>query len=225
MSHPFELQLAQIRETLLMMSSLTDRNLSLSMRALVERDNRLADAVESEDSEIDKLEVSIDEMVITYMATHGPVARDCRLMLGASKISSNLERIADQATTIARRARALNGEPPLTAFDNIPAMAKLTQQMLHDAITAFVEGDADRAQEIIPRDKEVDALNRQVAQALAQLMMANPENVNRALNLLTIAKAIERAADHAQNIAEEVYFLYRGRDIRHGHGAADGSAV
>ncbi|MEI6350738.1 MAG: phosphate signaling complex protein PhoU [Verrucomicrobiota bacterium] len=222
MSHPFETQLAQIRETLLMMSSLTDRNLSLAMRALVERDNRLADAVETEDSEVDKLEVAIDEMVITYMATHGPVARDCRLMLGASKISTNLERIADQATTIARRARALNGEPPLTAFDNIPAMAKLAQQMLHDAITAFVEGNADLAQAIIPRDKEVDAINRQVAKGLAELMMASPENVNRALNLLTIAKAIERAADHAQNIAEEVYFLYSARDIRHGNGAAGG---
>ena len=219
MSHPFETQLAEIRETLLMMSSLADRNLTLAMRALTERDNRLADTVEAEDSEVDQLEIDIDDMVITYMATHGPVARDCRLMLGASKISTNLERISDQATTIARRSRALNGEPPLDVVTDIPAMSQLMLQMLHDAITAFVEGNADLAQQIIPRDKEVDELNRRVAKTLAQLMMGSPENVNRCLNLLTIAKAIERAADHAQNIAEEVFYLYRGQDIRHEHGA------
>ena len=215
MSHPFENELARIRETLLMMSSLTERNLSLAMRAVVERDNQLADAVEAEDAEVDQLEVNVDEMVITFMATHGPMARDCRLMLTASKISSNLERIADQATTIARRARLLNNEPPLTPLADIPAMAVLAQRMLHDAITAFVEEKYDLAEEIIPRDKEVDLLNRRVAKELMDLMMQSPDNVGRAVNLMTVSKAIERAADHAQNIAEEVFFLYRGQDIRH----------
>ena len=218
MSHPFEEQLTQIRETLLLMSSLTDRNLTLSVRALVERDNSLADVVVAEDSEIDKLEIEVDEKVITFMATHGPIARDSRLMLAASKISTNLERIADQATTIARRARALNAEPQLTPLVDIPAMASLAQRMLHDAITSFVDGTYELARDIIPRDKEVDELNRRVARELTELMMQSPENVTRAVNLMTIAKAIERAADHAQNIAEEVYYLYRGLDIRHEHG-------
>ncbi len=220
MSHPFEEQLTAIRETLLLMSSLTDRNLTLSVRALVERDNSLADSVETEDSTIDLLEIEVDEKVITYMATHGPIARDSRLMLAASKISTNLERIADQATTIARRARALNAEPQLAPLVDIPEMASLAQRMLHDAITAFVEGTYEAARDIIPRDKEVDDLNRRVALELTELMMQNPGNVTRAVNLMTIAKAIERAADHAQNIAEEVYYLYRGLDIRHEHGRA-----
>jgi len=215
MSHPFEEQLGHIRETLLLMSSLTDRNLTLAIRALVERDDRLADRVEAADSEIDQLEIEVDEKVITYMSTHGPIARDSRLMLAASKISTNLERIADQATTIARRARSLNTEPELVPLADIPSMASVAQRMLHDAITAFVEGRFELARDIIPRDREVDDLNRRVARELTELMMQNPLNVTRAVNLLTVAKAIERAADHAQNIAEEVYYLYQGKDIRH----------
>lgn len=217
MSHPFEEQLARIRESLLRMSSCTDRNLELSVRALVERSDVLAAVVEEADAEIDQMEIDVDEKVVTYMATHGPMARDSRLMLAASKISSNLERIADQATTIARRARDLNKEPELTPLIDIPRMAMLAQRMLQDAITAFVEGKFALAKDIIPRDKEVDDLNRRVAKELIELMMQNPQHVVRAVNLMTIAKAIERAADHAQNIAEEVYYLYRGEDIRHEH--------
>jgi len=215
MSHPFEAQLANIRETLLMMSTLTDRNLTLAVRAVAERDDHLADLVEASDSEIDHLEVTMDELVVTYMSTHGPIARDSRLMLIASKISSNLERIADQATTIARRARALNKEPQLVAVTDIPVMATMAQELLREAITSFVESKYELAQAIIPQDKEIDELNRRIARKLIALMIENPENVTRAVNLMTIAKAIERAADHVQNIAEEVFYLYRGQDIRH----------
>ena len=215
MSHPFEAQLAHIRETLLLMSSLTDRSLSLAVRAVVERDDALADLVEASDSEIDQLEVTVDDLIVTYMATHGPIARDSRLMLIASKISSDLERIADQATTIARRARALNKEPQLVVVTDIPVMATMTQEVLRDAITSFVEGRFEIAQAIIPRDKEIDELNRRIAKKLIALMIEHPENVTRSVHLMIIAKAIERAADHAQNIAEEVFYLYKGQDIRH----------
>src|SRR5436190_16161980 len=113
MSQFWEQQLVDIREQLLMMSGLTERNLALAMRALVERDDKLCDTVEAEDSQIDHLEIQIDDMVITYMATHGPIARHCRLILTASQISNNLAHIADQATKIARRARELHTQPPL----------------------------------------------------------------------------------------------------------------
>lgn len=215
MSHPFEAQLAHICETLLLMSSLTDRNLSLAVRAVTERSDELADRVETTDSEIDRLEVTVDDLVVTYMSTHGPMARDSRLMLIASKISSNLERIADQATTIARRARKLNREPRLLEVTDIPLMAAMTQELLHEAITSFVEGRYELAQNLIPRDKEIDELNRRIARKLISLMIENPENVERAVHLMVIAKAIERAADHVQNIAEEVFYLYKGKDIRH----------
>ena len=219
MSHPFEAQLAHIRETLLLMSTLTDRNLSLAVRAITERDNHLADEVETTDSEIDRLEVTVDDLVVTYMSTHGPMARDSRLMLIASKISSNLERIADQATTIARRARKLNCEPQLVEVTDLPLMAAMTQELLHEAITSFVEAKYELAQNIIPQDKEIDELHRRIVRKLIALMIENPENVERAVHLMIIAKAIERAADHVQNIAEEVFYLYKGEDIRHEQGA------
>src|SRR5271155_1919470 len=152
-------QITQIRETLLMMSSLASRNLALAMRALVERDEKLALAVQAEDSQLDELEVTIDEMVINHMATHAPVATDCRFMLVASKISSNLERIADQATAIARRSRDLNKEPLLKPLIDIPRMAQIAEGMLRDGVTALIDHRPDLAQEVVKRDKEVDAIN------------------------------------------------------------------
>ncbi len=215
MSHFWEQQLTDIREQLLMMSGLTERNLSVAMRALVERDDKLADTAEAEDAQVDQLEIHIDELVIKFMATHGPIARDCRLMLAASKISNNLERIADQATKIARRTRDLNTEPLLRPFIEIPMMADIAQEMLRDSITAFVDENSELAVEIIARDHSVDSINKQFARELTESMLADPKTITRALNLMTVAKAIERVADHATNIAEEVFYLYRGEDIRH----------
>jgi len=215
MSNFWEQQLTDIREQLLMMSGLTERNLSMALRALVERDDKLADSVESEDTLIDQLEVDVDEMVITYMATHGPVAKDCRFMLAASKISSNLERIADQATKIARRARELNTEPLLKPLIDIPLMADIGQEMLRDSITAFVEPNPDLAVGIIARDRSVNDIYKQLARELTTYMIEDPKTITRALNLMTVAKALERVADHVTNIAEEVFYLYKGEDIRH----------
>ena len=213
----WEQQLGTIREQLLMMGGLTERNLAVAMRALMERDDRLCDAVEAEDSEIDQLEIHVDELVITYISTHGAMAKDCRLLLAASKIGSNLERIGDQATTIARRARELNKEPLLKPLIDIPMMADIASEMLRDGITAFIEGDADLAVEIVARDRSVNDLNRQVAREMTAEMQDDPKTITRAINLLTIAKALERVADHATNIAEEAFYLARGEDIRHEH--------
>jgi phosphate transport system protein len=212
---PASEQISNIRETLLMMASLADRNLSLAMRALVERDEKLADSVEAEDSQLDELEVTIDELVINHMATHAPVATDCRFMLVASKISSNLERIGDQATAIARRSRELNREPLLKPLIDIPRMAQISEGMLRDGISAFVDRKPQLAQEIIKRDKEVDSINKQLARELTSFMLEDPHTITRALNLTIVARCLERIADHCKNIAEEVYYLYQAVDIRH----------
>ena len=212
MTQPSQTALANIRETLLMMSSITDRNLSMAIRALVERSDDLADTVELEDSQIDQLEIAVDEMVITHMATNAPVATDCRFMLVASKISSDLERIADQATTIARRTRELNKEPLLSPHVEIPRMAEIAQGMLRQSMTAFVE---DNPELVIKRDKELDELNRTMARELEASMVQEPSTSGRCINWLLIGRAIERAGDHAKNIAEDVFYLYRARDIRH----------
>ena len=212
---PASEQLAHIRETLLMMASLANRNLALAMRALVERDEKLAAAVEAEDSQLDELEVAVDELVINHMATHAPVATDCRFMLVASKISSNLERIADQAVSIARRSLELNKEPLLKPLIDIPRMAQIAEGMLRDGITAFVDRKPELAQEIIKRDKEVDMINKQLARELTSFMLEDPSTITRALNLTIVARCLERIADHCKNIAEEVYYLYQAVDIRH----------
>jgi phosphate transport system protein len=213
-------QISNIRETLLMMASLADRNLSLAMRALVERDEKLAATVEREDSQLDELEVSIDELVINHMATHAPVATDCRFMLVASKISSNLERIADQAVAISRRSLELNREPLLKPLIDIPRMAQIAESMLRDSITAFIDRKPELAQEIIRRDKEVDAINKQLARELTSFMLEDPSTITRSLNLTIVARCLERIADHCKNIAEEVYYLYQAVDIRHERAAA-----
>jgi phosphate transport system protein len=208
-------QILQIRETLLMMASLADRNLALAMRALVERDEKLAATVEAEDSQLDQLEISVDDLVINHMATHAPVATDCRFMLVASKISSNLERIGDSAVTIVRRSLELNREPLLKPLIDIPRMAQIAEGMLRDSITALVDRKPDLAQEIVRRDKEVDAINKQLARELTTFMLEDPKTITRAMNLTLVARALERIADHAKNIAEEVYYLYHAIDIRH----------
>jgi phosphate transport system protein len=208
-------QITQIRETLLMMASLADRNLKLAMRALVERDEKLAAAVEAEDSQLDQLEINVDDMVINHMATHAPVATDCRFMLVASKISSNLERIGDSAVTIVRRSVELNREPLLKPLIDIPRMAQIAEGMLRDGITALVDHKPELAQEIVRRDKEVDAINKQLARELTTFMLEDPKTITRAMNLTLVARSLERVADHAKNIAEEVYYLFHAVDIRH----------
>jgi phosphate transport system protein len=214
-SQLFENQLALIREAILMMSSLTHRQFSLAIKALTERSDDDASRVIEVDGEVDDLEVAIDEMVITYMATHGPVATDCRFMITASKIANNLERIADEATTIARRVRELNREPLLKPLIDIPLMAEIAETMLNDCISSFVEKRVELAEGVIARDRRVDEINRQLSRELTSYMIENPKTITRSLNLMTIAKCIERIADHAQNIAEAVFYLWRGKDIRH----------
>ncbi len=200
-----------------MMASLTDRNFAIALRSLSERDEKLADLVESEDSQLDELEMSVDEQVIQYVATKAPVATDCRFMLVASKISSNLEEIADQTVTIARRARHLARMPVLPIpINGIAPMAKLAEGMCRDAITALVEQKPELAQQVITRDKSVDGYYKEITKDLTRLMVLESGYVERLIHWIFIAKAIERLADYAKNNAEEVYYLYQAVDIRHG---------
>ncbi|MCX8511143.1 MAG: phosphate signaling complex protein PhoU, partial [Chthoniobacteraceae bacterium] len=190
MSVYWEQHLNQIREQLLMMSGLTERNLEQSIRSLMERNDNMAELVEAQDAEVDQLEKSIDERVVTYISTHGPMARDCRFLITASKIASELERIADQATTIARRARDLNRGPELKSLANIPLMAAEVQSMLRQSIKAFVERDTDMALEVIGRDKLVDAEYKEAAREVEHSIVADPTTTARELHMLTVAKAL-----------------------------------
>jgi len=215
MSQFWEQRLDDIGQQLHSMSELTENNVALALRALAERDDKICAEVEEADSRIDALEVHVDDMVITFMATHAPTARDCRLMLAASKISNNLERTADEATKIARRVREMNTEPMLEISREISMVGEVAHEKLRDSITAFLKVDNELLIEVIARDRSVDSIKKQIERDLTRQMEEQPEVILRALHLMTIVRAIERVADHATNIAEEAYYLYNAEDIRH----------
>ena len=213
MTHYAE-EMNQLKESLLAMASHAESAVTRSMRALVERDDPLAQAVLDDDNIIDQFEVEIDDIAIHLLAK-APVATDLRLTTVAMKISQNLERIGDSAVTIGRRAIELNTEPQLKAYVDLPRMASMTLEMMRDAISSFINREPDKARAVIRRDTEVDNLNRQLHRELSSFMVERPQTISRCLNLMVISKCLERIADHATNIAEDVVYLYEAIDIRH----------
>jgi len=213
MTHYAE-ELTRLKESLLTMASHAASAVTRAMRALVERDDALAQKVEEDDSVLDHFEIDIDDISIHLLAK-APLATDLRLITVAMKISQNLERVGDEAVTIARRARDLNTEPQLKPYVDLPRMATMSLEMFRDAITAFVNREPALARSVIPRDKDVDDLNRQLHRELSSYMVERPATITRCLRLMVISKAIERIADHATNVAEEVVYLYEAKDIRH----------
>jgi len=207
-------EMTQLKESLLAMASHAESALTRAMRALVERDDQLAQSVIDDDNIIDQFEVEIDDIAIHLLAK-APVATDLRLTTVAMKISQNLERVGDSAVTIARRAIDLDTEQQLKPYVDLPRMATMALEMLRDAISSFINRDPDQARGVIPRDKEVDNLNRQLHRELSSFMVERPANISRCLNLMVISKCLERIADHATNIAEDVVYLYEAIDIRH----------
>jgi phosphate transport system protein len=214
MTRHFEDELAQFKEILLTMGSYAERSVSQAIQAMTDRNDPLAVQVQENDDIMDHLEMEIDEMAINLLSK-APLGTDLRLITVTMKISQNLERIGDEATTIARRALELNTEPQLKAFIDIPRMAGIALGMLKESLDAFVNKETEKARAIVPRDKEVDALNRQLYRELSSYMSENPSTISRCLNLMTVSKSLERVADHATNIAEEVVYLCEARDIRH----------
>jgi phosphate transport system protein len=214
MENHFEAGIENLRQKLLVMASHAEKAVNESVQSLMQRDHDLAVRVRADDDVIDKFEVEIDELAIQLL-TKAPLASNLRLVTVAMKISQNLERIGDEATKIAKRARDLAQEPPVKISLDLPRMATLSLAMVKDALDSFVHRDSVAARAIIPRDKEVDALNKQIHQQLAQHMMENPDTIARCLHWIVAAKSLERIADHAKNIAEEVVYLCEAQDIRH----------
>lgn len=219
MRRHFETELDSLKEKLLLMASLASAAVNRSIQALVERNDELARTVKADDSQLDILEMEIDELAISLLSK-APLAIDLRLITVAMKISRDLERVGDEATTISRRALELGQEPQLKPYVDIPRMASMGLDMLKEALDAFVNRDPAKARTVIPRDQEVDALNKQLHRELASYMIERPSTITRCLNLMVISKSLERIADHATNVAEEVVYLYEGRDIRHSGKAA-----
>ena len=207
-------ELSELNDKLLIMASHAESSVTRAVQAVVNRDEALARQVRADDEVLDRLEVELDEMGVALLAK-APLARDLRLVLMVMKISQNLERIGDEASKIANRARDLAQEAPLKINLDIAYMARLVIDMLKGALDAFVKRDAVAARQLIPRDKEVDALNKQFQAELVSLMTQEGANVRRALWLTVVSKSLERIADHATNVAEDVVYLCEALDIRH----------
>jgi phosphate transport system protein len=214
MQEYFDEELGSLKEKLLFMGSYAESAVSQAVQAVTERNDELALQVQANDDIMDQYEIEIDDLAIQLLSK-APPATDLRLITVAMKISQNLERIGDEATTIARRAVELNQDARLKAYLDIPHMAAVALGMLKESLDAFVNKQPEKARAIIPRDKEVDAMNRRFYRELSSYMVENPPATPRCLNLMTVSKCLERVADHATNIAQQVVYLCEARDIRH----------
>jgi phosphate transport system protein len=214
-SREYEAELQKLRDRLLLMGAKVEEIIKGSMQALLERDSDLAKKMIQADRRINQLEKSIDQMCLQILARRQPVASDLRFITIAMKLVTDLERIGDLSVNFCERVLELNEEPPLKPYVDLPRMAEETQEMVHDALDAFVEGDAEKADEVIRQDAIVDAYYMQIFRELLTYMMEDTRNIFRATRLQSIAKYLERIGDHATNIAEMVIFNVRGQDVRH----------
>jgi phosphate transport system protein len=211
----FDEALASLRNNVLMMSGLTDRSLERAMKGLFNRDDNICATAIADDEEIDQLEKQIDKDGVDILLRFQPVASDLRRVVAAMKLSSNLERMGDMATTIARRARKLNQHPPLPEVELIRPMYDQAMSMFKDSVDAFAREDVDLARGVVPRDQKLDDLNRAASHKLVDRMAQDPDQLRGYLNLIFIGRCLERVGDHATNIAEDAVYAAAAEDIRH----------
>lgn len=210
-------ELAAIKKKVLTMGSTVEAMIADSLTALVTRDADLARRVQERDQDVDRMEMEIDELAVSTIALQQPAASDLRSVIAALKITTDLERIGDLAVNITERVMELNSEPQLKPYIDLPRMVERAQAMIREALDSFVDGDVARARSVLEADQEVDDLNAQIFRELLTFMLEDPKTISRATRLIFIAKYLERVADHATNVAEEVIYAAQGRDVRHGN--------
>jgi len=215
MERHFDEELTELNKQLLRMGSFVEEAIQVSIKALVERKDDLAGEVIKRDETINMLEIEIDELCLRLLALYQPKAIDLRFITSAMKINNDLERIADQAVNIAERTQEIIKQPLLKPLIDISRMATIAQKMVKDSIDALVNKDEALARDVCKRDDEVDNLNDQVFRELLTYMMQDPKTITRAVELILLGRHLERIADHATNIAEDVIYFIHGKDIRH----------
>jgi len=211
----FHDELSHVKVRLLTMSGEAEAALGLAVEALLERDRDKAAAVIAGDGVIDSMEVVLEEMCINLLALQQPMARDLRILTYALKIANDLERVGDHAVNIAQSAERLMDARPIMPEPELVEMARLTREMLSDALEAFIRGDAASGREICRRDDKVDALHRSVFRILLTHMMEDPHIIGAGMELFLVSRNLERVADLATNVAEDVVFLVEGKTIKH----------
>jgi phosphate transport system protein len=210
----FDQNLRSLRDQVLIMASIARKNLAGAMRGLMERDTDLCNAAIAADQDVNDLEKSIDRLGMQILLKFQPTAQDLRQVMGTIRIANNLERISDQAGSIAKRARAINLLPEMPETSLIQPVYHLCARNLEAAIQAFSDGDAEAATEIRQRDKELDAAEKHLDQALLQVMEARNAPLEGYLHLIFIARFLERVGDHCKNICEDTVFIEKAEDIR-----------
>lgn len=215
MRRPIDPGLNLLRDKILIMGGATENAIARALQSIVDRDSALAEQVIRDDDRIDQLELEIDDACIETLVLQQPTASDLRFVVGVAKTAPNIERIADHAVNIAKHALALNDEPQLKAYTDLPRMGAITQEMLVAGLDAFTAVDSDKAWDVIRRDDEVDALYRKIFDELQEMMMADPTTVPRAVQVMFVAKHLERIADYVTNICELVVYMRRGAVIKH----------
>jgi phosphate transport system protein len=215
MERPFDEELKSLKEMLLEMAARAEEQIALAVRALREREEPLACQVLDREEAINRLDVEVDQMCLRLLALRQPLATDLRFITAAMKIGTDLERIGDLAVNIAERTLDLLKSPELKPLIDIPRMAELAQDMVRDALNAFVQGDDALARDVCLRDDQVDQLNDQVFRELLTYMMQDPSTISRAVDLILVGRHLERIADHATNIGEDVIYMVKGKTIKH----------
>ncbi len=211
----FHDELSHVKVRLLTMSGEAEAALGLAVEALLERDGEKARRVIAGDRVIDSMEVEIEEQCINLLALQQPMARDLRMLTSALKIANDLERVGDHAVNIAQSTERLTQARPITPEPEIVEMARLARDMLSDALEAFIRGDATAGREVCLRDDKVDALHRSVFRILLTHMMEDPHMIGAGMELFLVSRNLERVADLATNIGEDVVFLVEGKSIKH----------
>ena len=215
MPRHFHEELEALKQTLLAMGGLVEDQIRRVMKALLERDDVMAQEVVERDRQVNTYDVEVDEQCVSLLALYQPAAGDLRFITTAMKIVTDLERIGDQAVNIAQRVLELNREPQLKPYIDLPRMAEQAQRMVNESLDAFVARDTALARQVCGEDSEVDLLKEQIFRELLTFMMEDPRTIPRAIRLILISRFMERVADHATNIAEMVVYLVEGKMVRH----------
>lgn len=215
MERHFDEELKDLKQKMLAMADTSQQMIGLAVKSLVDRQESIAKEVFEHEERVNHMEIEIEDAVLRLLALRQPAGGDLRLLTAILKINNDLERVADQAVNIAEISIDLLKEPPLKPLIDIPNMARLAQKMIKDSIDAFVRHDSSLAKQVCEHDDEVDRLNDQIFRELLTYMMGDPKSITRAVDLILVGRNLERIADHATNISEDVIFIEEGKNIKH----------
>jgi phosphate transport system protein len=219
----FHQELDELKHRILAMAGMAEQAIDLAVQAYSQRDLSMCQRVLENENSINRAEREVDELAVDLLAMQQPMAVDLRFILAVIKINADLERVGDQAVNIAQRVMNMIELSPADLPVDIPAMATRVRAMVRDALRSFIEGDTELAKHVLEADDEIDRMNHEAFAELSRCMQTQPESAVQALDALSIARNLERVADHATNIAEDVIFWVRGADVRHGAGQIAGS--